>query len=664
MTERTAHRLREGEVRLLALGMALALVPIVDILPPWIMFLAASFAGWRLYSGWRGRAGIPGLWLRLPLTVLCFTGVWLEFGSFNGIEPGSALLVAMTGLKLLESRSARDGLVLGLLSFLLVMAVFLQDQDLPVTLWLSAVVLFQTAVLLRVGRIMPPESLRSDLGMAARILAQALPIALILFALFPRIPGPLWGTPEPEQRATTGLSDSMTPGGISELATSNAVAFRVAFDGDPPAESEQYWRGPVFHRFDGQQWQEGRLPRHRSVIMPLGEPIRQEITLEAHDEDWLLALDFPSGELPDDTRQRHDLRLESRERVSERKRYEVDSWPTATLDPDMPTTWQEVMTELPDNSNPQTVALGEEFRERADGEPQDIISLALDHFSEEAFYYTLEPEALGRHSMDEFLFETRAGFCEHYASAFAVLMRAAGIPTRVVTGYLGLEENPRGDHYLVRQSHAHAWNEVWLPNQGWRRVDPTGAVAPERIDVGLASSLGEIAPGQRDGWDWDRLAWELEMTWDLIQTRWDGWFLAYGPEQQEYFLERLGLPSEDALRMALTMVLLAGLTLLIIGLILSLRQRDRLPSDPVERAWRLFQRRMARAGAGREPDEGPRDWQARLWREHPQLAGEAGPVLTRLADARYRGGFESIGAEAAARLLRTVRRLRLPRTRN
>lgn len=663
MAESPRLPLRERELRLLTLGMALTLVPMATTLPPWVLGAAGLLGLWRLLAGrrWRGEARrlrIPATWLRFPLAVGFFGGIYLEYGSLNGIEPGSALLVALCGLKLLETRSARDGLVLALLGFLLMLAVFLHNQDLPVVLWLTPVMVFHATVLLRMSRIGPPDPLRQDLRLAGRILAQALPVALILFALFPRVPGPLWGTPEPDGRATTGLSDRMSPGSISELASSNELAFRVRFDGETPAEARQYWRGPVFERFDGREWREAPADTGEPVLLPVGEAVGQQISLEPHDQDWLLALDYPSGDIPDGAYQRSDFRLATEDPVRERTRYAVTSRPVATLEPELPGDLHDALTELPAGNNPRTRELGETLAAEHDGDPAAIIEGGMSWIREREFEYTLEPPTLGEDSMDEFLFETRSGFCEHYASAYAVMMRAAGVPSRIVTGYLGLEENPHGDHYRVRQSEAHAWTEVWLEGEGWQRVDPTGAVAPDRIDRGAASTgIIEPPPDIEEGLNWQYLQWQVQMGWDIVQARWDGWFLAYDPDQQERFLERLGLPGGDALRMALAMILLTGVGLAAVLLLPKLRPAGHGLSQR-ERAWQELQRRARRAGLARHPGEGPRDWGRRLWTETPGAAREIDPLIRQIAAARY-GREENDGRE----LLRAVRRVSVARLR-
>lgn len=638
MTERD-RRLRESELRLLAVGLAAILLPVTMVLPPWVMGFAVLFVAWRLIAGWRGLRHTPLGWLRVPLGIAGFVGIYAQFGTFNGITPGSALLTLMLGLKFMESWRPRDALVLNRLAFILMLAVFLSSQTLPVAVWLILAGWFQVMLMLRLARLGEPEPLKEDLRHSGGLLLQALPVALILFVLFPRIPGPLWGTPAPDDRALTGLSDSMAPGRISQLAQSDALAFRVRFTGErQPEGDELYWRGPVFHAFDGQEWREGPTPPRTPELIRQGEPVEQEITLEPHGRDWLLALDMPGHPpLPDDSRQRPDMRLEADNSVNERQRYEVRSWPDYTLAPEMPQAWQDRLTQLPEDLNPRTRSLAEEWHSATDGDGQAMIHRAMTHFREQPFYYTLQPPALGRHAMDEFLFETRRGFCEHYAAAFTVLMRAAGLPSRVVTGYAGAEFNPLAGHYRVLQSNAHAWSEVWLPGDGWVRVDPTTAIPAGRVETDAGARGEEAANGSGGAWSLRRLGLQLNLAWDAIQARWDKWVLAYGPDSQQAFLERLGLPGKDAMKLAAIMVALIGLTMLAVWFGLSLSQRPAGPRDPVERLWQVFQRRMARAGLERHASEGPTTWLERLRHEAPAVGEQVAPLIKRFRNARYAG---------------------------
>lgn len=632
------RRLRESELRLLAAGLAAILLPVAMVLPPWVMGFAVLFVAWRLIAGWRGLRHTPLGWLRVPLGVAGFVGIYAQFGTFNGVAPGTALLTLMLGLKFMESWRPRDALVLNRLGFILMLAVFLSSQTLPVAVWLILAGWFQVMLMLRLARLGTPEPISADLKHSGGLLLQALPVALILFVLFPRVPGPLWGTPTPEDQALTGLSDSMAPGRISELAQSNALAFRVRFTGSrQPARDELYWRGPVFHEFDGQEWREGPTPPRRPELIRQGEPVEQEITLEPHGQDWLLALDIPGQPLPNDSRQRPDMRLEADDSVNERQRYEVRSWPDYTLAPELPQAWQERLTRLPEDFNPRTRDLAEEWRSATDGDGEALIRRAMTHFREKPFYYTLQPPTLGRHAMDEFLFETRRGFCEHYAAAFTILMRAAGLPSRVVTGYAGAEFNPLAGHYRVLQSNAHAWSEVWLPGDGWVRVDPTTAIPPGRMETDVGARGNGDEDGSAGGWSLERLGLQMEMAWDAVQARWDAWVLAYGPDTQQAFLERLGLPSKDAMKLAGIMVVLIGLTMLAIWFGLSLNQRPARSRDPVERLWQVFQRRMARAGLERHAAEGPAAWLERLRQERPAVGEQIAPLIKRFRSARYAG---------------------------
>ncbi|MBT8063106.1 MAG: DUF3488 and transglutaminase-like domain-containing protein, partial [Gammaproteobacteria bacterium] len=473
-----------------------AMAPHFLHLPLWITLVTLGLVGWRVSAsllGWR----LPPRWLRIVLAIAMVIGVYASYREINGLDAGSALVVGMLGMKLMETRHARDMLVTVLISYFLLVVNFLYTQGIVALIYSIPAVWLITLALLQVSGSRRPLPLASATRFTGTVLLQALPLMLLLFVLFPRVPGPLWGLPA-RGDAVSGLDDEMSPGTITRLSLSDEVAFTVRFNGTPPAQDQLYWRGPVLHRFDGRTWRRGwRNYENESGYRYEGEPWRYEVTLEPHNRHWLFALDVPA-ELPGRTRLAYDFQLLSRRPVTTLRRYAVLSFPEHELDPEPGRHLLRYERALPDNRNPRTLAFAETLRARAQT-ADEIIGLALVHFRQQPFVYTLEPLPLeGTHPVDRFLFDTREGFCEHYASAFTTLMRAAGLPARVVTGYLGGERNPLTGHVTVRQSDAHAWSEVWLAGQGWQRVDPTAAVAPWRIRTGLAGAMpaGEPVAGR------------------------------------------------------------------------------------------------------------------------------------------------------------------------
>lgn len=624
-------------------ALALALAPAVPRLPLWITVVFAAAAAWRLaiqHQGWR----LPPSWLRLGLAAACLVGVLFNYRTLNGLEAGGALLVVMGAMKLLETRSRRDIQVLAFIGYFIVMMQLLYDQPIWSLPWLALSVAAITLALLQGLRLGAPLPWRVAGGIVARMLAFALPVALVLFLLFPRVPGPFWSLPSRGAEATTGLSDEMSPGMISRLIQSDAVAFRVNFEGPLPPPAERYWRGPVLERFDGWTWSDlERLPRLNQPIELAGPSYRYRSIIEPHGRAWLLALDFPGAWSDDQAFLTHEFQLVSRRPLDSTTPIEIESWPGAIVEAELGRFPRMRSLRLPEGRNPRAAAFAAELRARVDSDAA-LVDALLAHFRNEPFVYTLEPPALGsNHPVDEFLFRTRRGFCEHYASAFTVMARAAGVPARVVTGYLGGELNPLSGRLVVRQSDAHAWAEVWLEGRGWIRVDPTGAIAPERIELGLSEALpdGERVRGAILRQLYGLRA--LSQGWDALNSLWTDWVLGYGPERQLALLARLGLPQGDWRALVIGLVVLVGVVMG--GLTLWLARRQRPPPEPeAARLYREFCRRMGKAGLQRKPQEGPRDFAARVAAEQPASAAAAARITRLYLALRYeaRGGEDDL----------------------
>jgi protein-glutamine gamma-glutamyltransferase len=476
-----------------------------------------------------------------------------------------------------------------------------------------------TLALLQGVRGGEPLPWRDARASSLRMLAFAAPVALVLFLLFPRVPGPFWALPSRGAAGLTGLSDEMSPGRISQLIQSDEVAFRVAFEGAIPPPAERYWRGPVMARFDGWTWRDlDRLPLLRQRTELRGPSYRYRITIEPHGRPWLLALDYPSSWSDREATLTQEFQLVARRPVDNTLALDVESWPAAIPEPALSGLMRMRTLQLPEERNPRAVEFARELRARV---PTDtaFVAAVLAHFRTEPFVYTLRPPLLsGGHPVDDFLFRTRRGFCEHYASAFTMLARAAGIPARVVTGYQGGAVNPYSERLVVRQSDAHAWSEVWLDGPGWTRVDPTGAVAPNRIELSLAEALpdDERVPGALRSL---RGLKELSESWDALNSLWTDWVLGYGPERQLALLARLGLPGGD------WRALVLGLTALVTGIMLTLTLwlAWRLRGPPPPAALRLYNdfcRRLEPLGLVRAPHEAPRDFARRVERARPTLA--------------------------------------------
>ena len=611
-------------------SLALALAPHVPYLPVWILAAFVGCGAWR-YSIERRRAPIPSAWFRGALALACFLGVLFTYMSISGVGPGSALLSIMASLKILETRRRRDQFVLLFIAVFLVMASLLREQYLWSLPYLVVALIFILTAWLRISSE-PSESIRRSFGTAARMIGYAAPIAIAMWIFFPRVATPFWAVPIDTSSGTSGLSDTMSPGDISSLSMSNAVAFRVRFDGAVPAPRDRYWRGLVLHRFDGRRWT-GSDPGRRSVEDQLevsGEPVRYQVTMEPTRQQYLFALDMPYTWQADRGYMGRFQELARVLPVDQRFAYSVESYTEYKADAGMPRYFRNWFIDLPEGRNPRTARLAREMF-AANGSTGGYIDAVLSMFHEQEFYYTLQPPALGADPIDKFLFDTRQGFCEHYASAFTVMMRAAGIPARVVLGYQGGELNPFDDYLIVRQSDAHAWSEVWFDGAGWVRVDPTAAVAPERIEVGFTDSLFDGL-----GAEWglaapSLLLHRMRLYWDSLNARWNDWILGYGPDKQNQFMRFLGMDDPTWRRMFLTLICACIALVLLVSGFLMLRYR---PPKP-DRAARLYAKFVHKTGVQPKTGETPLAFAERV-NGHSRLPEDTVDAVTSAyLDARY-----------------------------
>lgn len=629
---------------------ALTLLPHLAWLPLWTSALCGALLAWRALLLIEQRHP-PWSLLVLALGVAAAAGVRYSFGHFFGKDPGIALLAILLCLKLLETDSARDIRAGVFLCFFLQLAVFLGDQSLPVAaLALCATLVSVTALNALADRT---ADNRERLRVSALLLAHALPFMLVIFVLFPRLPGPLWGLPADAYSGLTGLSETMSPGSISNLGESGAIAFRAEFDDTPPPPAQRYWRGPVLTAFDGRTWRAGRaLESSSPFYSPSGPRLDYRLTLEPHNRRWLLALDFPAAGLQG-VLHASDYQALSSQPIRTRSRFQLAAQPHTAVGIDERRQALAAALALPAGYNPRTVALGAELATGAVSD-EAVLQRALARLRSAGLVYTLRPPALGRHTVDAFLFDTRRGFCEHFSAAFTVLMRAAGVPARVVTGYQGGEINPIDGTMVVRQSDAHAWTEVWLTGRGWVRVDPTALAAPGRIESGIAAALpeGEVRPlMMRAGLDWLRT---VRHRWEAASNAWNQWVIGYNSSIQRDLLGRLGLDRTDWVTLGgaigVAFALLLGALLLWAG-----RQQRR--GDRLSRSWALFGKRLAHKGLARESWEGPLDYGERVAAALPEQADALREIARTYARLRY--GPEADVA-AAHRLHHKIRKLRLP----
>ncbi|MDH4056058.1 MAG: DUF3488 and transglutaminase-like domain-containing protein, partial [Gammaproteobacteria bacterium] len=612
-----------------ALGVSLA--PHVPYLALWISAAVVGCAAWR-YIIEKRRGILPSRWVRGGLALVCFLGVFGTYSAISGVGPGSALLAIMAAMKLLETRKRRDQFVLLFISIFLVMSSLLREQY----LWSLPYLLISTLIILTAWLRMSAEkseTAKQSFATGGRLLLYAAPLAIAMWVFFPRLATPFWAVPIDTSQATSGLSDTMSPGDISSLSMSDAVAFRVRFDDEIPDSRDRYWRGLVLTRFNGRTWT-GSEPRIDSSalqqIAARGDPVSYEITMEPTRQQWVFAMEMPADWSLERTFMGPQQQLSRVTPIEQRIAYKVVSYPDYVLQSELSSLARQWYTSVPENGNERTRDLARAMRSDA-GSDTAFIDAVLAKFHEEQYFYTLQPPALGSDPVDRFLFDTRQGFCEHYASAFAFMMRSVGIPSRVVLGYQGGEVNPMGGHLIVRQSDAHAWTEVWLERYGWYRVDPTSAVAPERIEYG---ARGAAIDGVGVGWGFtapSKLLQQLTMTWDVLNAKWNEWVLGYGPDTQKGFMEWLGMSDPSWRKMLLTLVIsVVSLILVISGLMML---RCRAPAK--DRASVLYDRFVKKAGLERRTGETALEY-ARRAKSHGTIPeSTVSSVTVAYLDARY-----------------------------
>ncbi len=646
------------------------ILPHLQHLPLGIIVGGVLVFVWRIQV-YRGAWRYPGHWLKLLLVVLVAVSLKVGYGRLLGMEPMIALLISAFLLKLLEIHRRRDALVVIFLGYFVAATQFLLSQTLLATLYGLLTLVLLTTALLGIHQSQGHNHVSHSFAAATRLVLQAVPLMLLLFLVMPRI-GALWAVPYQRHAAQTGVSDSMSPGDFSRLSRSGGLAFRAVFDGDIPSADRLYWRGLVFSRFDGRRWSQAEMSDYpaenpvdwadgtpepwRRLAQSVSDPVGYSVILEATQQPWLYGLSLPVS-LPGNlafargpkapriglTR---DFRLITREPVRKRMQYRLTSALDYRLEkyylsPDHRS--RELM--LPRGYNPVTRRIAKRWRQQ-NPTPEALIQRLLAFYNRE-FTYTLEPPQLGRHSVDEFLWQTQRGFCEHFASSFVFFMRAAGIPARVVVGYQGGERSPLDEYLLVYQYDAHAWAEVWLEGQGWVRIDPTAAVAPSRIERGIAEALGAAesrllaSAFSLERYRHIALLNSFRLRWDDLNYNWHTWVMNYDDQAQLSFFQRW-LGGDDAWRIALLLVGGGGGLLGVIALWLWWQGRRQL--DPVVKHYLRFCSALMAMGVVRRRGEGARDFAARAITERPGLKSDIEAITGLYQRAAYGEDAEAISA--------------------
>ena len=619
----------------------------------WCIPVALGSTAWRLRAGATATPLMGGPW-RVTVVLIMTVAVLLSFRTLNGVSAGASLLVAMAALKLMETHQARDWLIVIGSALFLLLAACLDAQELwrlplyAAELWLLCTALYALGP--GNGSLPPGTLVRA----AGRGLLVALPLAIVLFLFFPRLAGAFWAVPRPDE-AGTGLGDDMSPGSISRLVESDEPALRVRAEGLLPPPTQRYWRGPVLHDFDGYTWRRRRTPPGDAPALDFyGESYRYEVTLEPNTHQVLIGLDMPrpDGQALLLAHPTFDYQLIVPQVLDRPLHYELESFPHYRSAEPLSPAARRLDLNLPVNRNPRSVELAHSLRAQAASDSA-FVEAVLDYFRRGNFEYTLTPPLLDPNSIDDLLFRSHQGFCGHYASAFAMLMRAGGVPARVVTGYLGGQWNPFGRYLLVRQADAHAWTEVWLEGRGWMRVDPTSVVAPGRLTDGFdpLSAAGFGTDRSLNSALWMR---NTVQAWQAMNAWWQDQFVSFNFAKQLGLLSWLGLPGHDWRELAVLLTAGGALWSMLIAWRMA-PSLSRSRPDALGRAWLALERALRGYAAPRLQHEGPIGYADRIAERAPQLAAQLKPLAVRYARLRYGSGCSASQLQQFRRAVRLFR---------
>lgn len=641
------------------LAFCLAISPHLLRLPAWFALLAFIVFLWR-YKVISRRAKPPGLILRVLCIVAILYSLHKYYGVLLGRDAGVAMLIALTMLKFLELKTLRDYMLVIFLCMFIALTSFLYSQALWLGFYLLAVVIILFSVMMYLNHG-SRDNLLAMLKRSASMLIMGLPVAALLFVLFPRLQGGIFGLPGDSHSGLTGMSDTMKPGSINELNLSEKVAFRVDFASPVPVAKQRYWRGLVLEQYDQGLWKESSIIKSEvsELKYSANDVVDYTILQEATLKKWIFALDMPVLK-PDNLewgpgrslRGSRTLRERLQQRLKSASEYYYEDISDATLAKNL---------DVSSVSGKRVISLAEELY-RQSGSDENYISSILAYYRNNNFYYSLQPPGLNDNPVEDFMLNTRKGYCEHYASSFTMMMRLAGLPARVIVGYQGGEWNEQGDYMIVRQSDAHAWSEVWLDEEGWVRIDPTAAVAPERIEYGLDAIRQLVAAGQEPGSLSDEkikvmlkmslLASSLKgvtMFWDGVNTRWYKWVIGFGKESQSSLLKWLGFKQANWRDMVILLVILIAIVVSLQALWLFHRRKV---FEPSIRQYKKFCNRLQSIGIVKSAHEGPQAFADRVIKLRPDLKTPVSLVTNAFIELRYAGNTGTLQQKKLAHAVR------------
>jgi transglutaminase-like putative cysteine protease len=609
----------------------------------WLFLLALAMKFWMEPKGYRLRSIV----LKLILAAVTVGAIFLSYGTLQGVEPAVSLLAVLVSLKILEAHTAREFQVMVMMAWVLCLCGFLLSQDLAIAFCLFVAFALLIGALVQFHRGSSPGPFWVPLATTFKLLAQAAPVVVLLFLLFPRINAGFQLRIGDLHQAMTGFSDRLAPGGIAALGTSTDTAFRAEFpDRRSGPTGPMYWRGLVMWHCEGMEW---RAPYEPTPISdsshgyPVSDKtVRQRITIAPHGARWMFALDRPFG-IPSGTKLARGNYLYSRQPIRKARRYEVVS-STEPIGMKLNAYERREALQLPASISPAVRELAASFAAR-NSQPRAIVNTVLQFFRTQGFRYSLSPGEYNKNDLEEFLFHRRTGFCEHYAASFATLMRLAGIPARIVLGYLGGEYNDLGGFFLVRQADTHAWCEVWIPENGWTRIDPTSVVAPGRASEDLGSFLagrvvsGEMATG-RSAFVRQLarlvLVKQIRSMWEALNYQWDTRVLGFDADVQDVLLTSLGLNNRGPLPLIMQVLIVIAAMLITYAGWMHLQTRPR--ADRIQALYERFCQKLARIGVQRDPWEGPSDFATRAAQSLPNESERVRQITRAYIALRYAPG--------------------------
>lgn len=636
---------------LIMLAQAAVLIPHIKQLSPWIICLSLGCAWWR-WMIFRDRWHFPAWWLKGLLAFGSSAIILLTEGVQHRLETWTSFLIVAFALKLIETKTRRDAYAVIFLACFVIATGFIYTQTILISLYQCAALVIVIAAMVGMNQFHAHINILSAIKTAGKLLAQALPLMLVLFIFFPRIT-PFWSVPA-ANTARTGLSSAMTPGDVAQLTRSDEIAFRAVFKDKPPPPQDLYWRGLVFSNYLDGTWSVGSFPFSQrtlnrinwtddDLISPFIPNVRgltkisYQILQEPTDKVWQFGIDLAIPRQGSNGLS-WDFRVVSKLPMSTLTRYSIDSYPQAVLDESLPAWSRKRETRLPLGDNPRVIAYAQQLYQDSPSD-QQYIEKILQEIRNSNFRYTLRPPTLSHNnSIDQFWFDSQAGFCMHYAGALVYMLRAVNIPARIVGGYQGGEINPVTGHVVVRQYLAHAWVEAWIPNQGWQRFDPTAAIAPERIEQGLDAALAEDERGTLSAFTNARLgsmllAARMMYLFESFEHRWNMFVVGYDAKRQSSTLQKI-LGKVTPLRVALALLIGGGISFALAGLSILLLHRKK-SAHPVVKLFQQFSKELIRKGFERRPNESPMQFIRRISADKGLSETTYAPLVQHLQVALY-----------------------------